>query len=313
MLLGVFAVFGEIVLGSALTVALYMLSIWVPVVGFITGALVPFPCIYFRLKSGRTVGLAIIALTLGVLFISGIPDLIFFFLQYVAISALLPEFLVRGKGAGSSVHYSVLIAVICLLLSALYYWHFFSVNFDKYVAGQIHSVINALGGIYQDSSFTRDEVEQLLNGLHQTEKVLVKIYPALLIICYYVMAGLNVLLLRKTCRSFESTIGISRFSAYRNPDLIVWVFIIAGFALMLDIGYVERIALIVIVITVFLYAIQGIAILVSYCERSNNARFMKILLAVTLIILPYLSLIVAGVGLFDMWVDFRSIKKLENL
>jgi hypothetical protein len=40
---------------------------------------------------------------------------------------------------------------------------------------------------------------------------------------------------------------------------------------------------------------------------------LRIFLYTTLIIQPYLLALVAGIGIFDLWVDFRTPKKQENL
>jgi len=299
--------------GSALTLAFFHLSVWAPVIGLIAGLLVPFPCIYVTVRFGRPVGYALVALVLGFLAFVDVSDMIFYLLQYAVLSIVLPDLLLRGKGSARSVHYSVVLAVLFLSIWIFCYWIFYSVNSDVVVAKEIQSTITAISGMYQTSVLAKEDIQRFLAGLQQAEKILLKIYPALIVIFYYMTAGFNLLLLRKASCTIKKPVSIGSLPGYRNPDILVWFFITAGFGVMFDSVDVTRVALIILVVTFFLYLVQGIAILLSYCDRSTTPRFLRIVLFASLVLLPYLSLAVSALGLFDMWVDFRSLKKTENL
>ena len=60
-----------------------------------------------------------------------------------------------------------------------------------------------------------------------------------------------------------------------------------------------------------LFFFQGLGIVSFFFERKKVPRFLKILLY-SLIALQQLALLaVIGIGLFDMWFDFRKLKKIK--
>ena len=56
------------------------------------------------------------------------------------------------------------------------------------------------------------------------------------------------------------------------------------------------------------------AVISALIARHSVPALLRILLYAMLIIQPYLLALVAGIGLFDLWVDFRTPKtQQENL
>jgi uncharacterized protein YybS (DUF2232 family) len=56
-----------------------------------------------------------------------------------------------------------------------------------------------------------------------------------------------------------------------------------------------------------IYFIQGISIVSFYLKKADVPSAMRYLIYALFFILPAINLVVAGVGLFDMWLDFRKL------
>jgi uncharacterized protein YybS (DUF2232 family) len=62
-----------------------------------------------------------------------------------------------------------------------------------------------------------------------------------------------------------------------------------------------------------LYAVQGFAVISHYFRKFAVPRFVRLTACLLLIFQPFMVLAVAALGVFDLWGDFRSPKKRENL
>jgi uncharacterized protein YybS (DUF2232 family) len=127
------------------------------------------------------------------------------------------------------------------------------------------------------------------------------------------MVGCNLALLRRFTGRMGLHLNINEFSSYRNPEFLVWVLIAAGFSLLAGNAIVTTPALNVLVIIIVLYFLQGLAVLSTVIARQSIAGVLRAGLYIMLLLQPYLAALVAAIGVFDLWGDFRTPRKQENL
>jgi uncharacterized protein YybS (DUF2232 family) len=309
-----YGVIGAVVKGSLLTLALFFLSRTIPLLGAIAAALIPFPCIYYSLKSAaRVTGFAIVLLMVLFLALVSQDSLLPYLVSSVAISLLLPEFLVRGKGSTRALLCTVGLNVLLLAVLAGFAVAVFNIDVDARMRSIIHDSVVTVGETYRQSGLSGQELQALKDGLQLLEKLLVKLYPSCIILLFGVMAGINLLLLKKVSGSLGRDISFGIFSQYRNPDSLIWLVILAGFTLLTDSVMLTNIALNILVVLYFLYFVQGLAIIVWYATKKNLPRVLQGIFYVVLALQPLLTAVVAVFGLADLWVDIRAQKKIENL
>jgi uncharacterized protein YybS (DUF2232 family) len=76
-------------------------------------------------------------------------------------------------------------------------------------------------------------------------------------------------------------------------------------------GATKLFGLNILLIAMTIYFFQGMGIVSFFFEKKKVPRFFKILLY-SLIALQQLALLaVIGMGLFDMWFNFRKLKKIK--
>jgi uncharacterized protein YybS (DUF2232 family) len=138
-------------------------------------------------------------------------------------------------------------------------------------------------------------------------------YPSLVTMTLILMAGCNLALFRRFAAVKVLGITIGDFKTYRNPELLVWALIATGFMQLADNRIITIPALNVLAIVVLLYFLQGLAVLITVISRQSMAGVLRVGLYIMLALQPYLAALVAAIGIFDLWGDFRTPRKQENL
>jgi hypothetical protein len=297
--------------GSFILFAAYLV---IPPAGIFSGLLAPFPAAYFRFRHGRGTGLIIVlGATAAMTAYFGLSAGAFYLVQCGLIALLLPELLLRGLSATCSIVWTTAASVV-LLASAVV---FFSITADQNVhqmaVAEIQKSVALAVDIYEKSGVKGEELVALKQAMGTAADLVIRLYPALITITLIAMVGCNLALLRRFTAGMGFRLNINEFSVYRNPDILVWGLITAGFSLLADNAIITIPAINVLAIIVVLYFIQGLAVLTTVIARQSIARVLRAGLYVMLLLQPYLAALIAAIGIFDLWGDFRTPRKQENL
>lgn len=304
---------GAVVKGSLLTFALFLLYSTVPFFGAFAGIFIPFPCIYYSLKYSRVSGYVIVLLMMLLLAILSRNSLLPYLVLAGTCSLALPEFLARGKGVARTLFFTVGLNT-CLVagLTAVAVL-FFNINLDEQVRRIIQEALAQVAETYRQGGLSGKELEALNEGLKLLESSFFTLYPSFVVILFGVVAGLNLLLLKRFSGSLGKNILFEDFSQFRNAEALVWLLIIAGFTLLVNISVLTRLSLNILFLLYFLYFLQGMAIWVWYAKKKNFPRVLQVVFYIVLAVQPLLTAIVTFFGLADLWAGFRSRKTNENL
>lgn len=307
----------DLVKGSVATLALFLAYAMIPLAGMLPGVFAPLPAMFYTLKRGRDTGAAIVAVTIVVLAVMADPaTTLLYALQCGVISLTLPVFLERGKPGGKSIAYAVAINLGIMLLLAALYGAAYGVNIHAQVIKGIQSSISQTASLYEKAGIKGEDLKSLQQGMEEAGALIVRIYPALVVVCLAVIAGLNLAMLRKVAARLPNPPALGDFTRFKNPEQLVWVLIAAGFTMLVPDRQVTTAALNVLVVTVSLYFVQGLAVVASLFNRFAFPRFVRVIFYIVLALQPYLAIGVAVLGIFDIWGDFRTPrppKQQENL
>lgn len=304
----------DLVKGGVATLTLFLAYVMIPLAGMLPGVFVPLPAIYYTLKRGRSTGLAIVTVSTVVLaLMADFASTLLYLCQCGVLSLALPHFLAAGRKGARSIAYAVAINLAVVLLVAVFYGAVQGVNLHAQVLKGIQSSISQTATLYEKAGLQGDELKELQQGMEQAGAVIGRIYPALVVVSLAFVAGLNLLLLRRFAARLSASPALGDFKQFRNPEQLVWVLIIAGFAMLVPHRQVTAVALNILVVTVSLYFIQGMAVIAHFFARVAVPRFARVVFYMFLVLQPYLAVAVAALGIFDIWGDFRTPKKQENL
>lgn len=296
------------------TLALFLIYLSVPVAGLLPGIFVPLPAMFYAVKHGPKLGTCIILLSAAVLAIVVDPGsgLIYLF-QDGLLSLLLPPLIGSGKGVGRALTLAVSATFGAILLAAIVYGVATGIDLQTQLLKGIEKSVSQTIALYQQSGVTGEELATLRQAMQQGGAMIARIFPAMALVSLVGIAGLNVLALNRLRKRLPNLSEFGDFRQFRNPDLLVWILIAAGFALLVPIDAVNRVALNILVVTLFTYLLQGMAIVQYLLGRFAVPAAMRFLLYFFLALQPYLLVAVAALGVFDLWGNFRTPRRPENL
>jgi uncharacterized protein YybS (DUF2232 family) len=92
------------------------------------------------------------------------------------------------------------------------------------------------------------------------------------------------------------------------PDRLVWGLIAAGFLLLTRVPPLVTISLNLLIILLTIYFLQGVAIISFWFKKKNLPMGLRVLGYIMIGLVQFLPFVVAAVGLFDIWGDFRKMR-----
>jgi uncharacterized protein YybS (DUF2232 family) len=225
----------------------------------------------------------------------------------------MPELLLRGVSGSRALFWTTAANLLIFTAGFFAYSIFSGINLQQLISAEISSSLKQALAIYEKGGVTGEDLELVKRSMTTAAELLQRLYPALITVMLVVIAGCNLVLVKKTTAKTAVNLAIGDFSTFRNPDLLVWALILTGIALLLPASPIATPALNILLIISMLYLFQGMAIISALVTKHSFPALVRVLMYAMLIIQPYLLALVAIIGLFDIWVDFRTPKTQENL
>ena len=305
----------DVVKGSVTTVALFLAFFFLPVIGMIPGMFAAAPGAFYTLKHGRQTGITLVAASSALLAAVAEPAAVVIYLLQAGIMSLaLPEFLIRGKGGARSVVYAVAVNLLSIVVAAGLFSLTTGSNLHAKVKEGVQASIVQTGAVYQKMGITGDDLKAMQSSMQQAGELIVTIYPALITVVLGMIAVMNLLVLALVALRLGQPFNmVGDFKKYRNPEPLVWVLIIAGFGMLVPQEVVFHASRNVLIVVSTFYAVQGFAVMSHFFHKYQVPKWVRFIGYLLLIFQPFMVLAVAVLGVFDLWGDFRSPNKQENL
>ena len=306
--------FAATIVGTLASFVLFAAYIIIPPAGMVSGLLAPFPAAFSRFKFGRATAVIIALGTCALLSgLFGIPAGLLYLVQCGVVGLVMPDLLARGFGAARSIAWTTAVSVVICGLAALIVMIVGGQNVHLLAVKEINdSIIQAIG-LYEKAGIKGEDLDLVKQSMTMAAQLIIRIYPALLTIILISMCGANVVLLKRAASRWGFELPTGEFKEFRNPYYLVWLLIITGFAMLIGNKLITTPALNVLVVLVVLYFLQGMAVITAIIARQAFAGILKAALYLMLLFQPYLSALVAAIGIFDLWGDFRTPRNQENL
>jgi uncharacterized protein YybS (DUF2232 family) len=151
----------------------------------------------------------------------------------------------------------------------------------------------------------------LREQIPEVAQTLFQLLPGLIFLSLAFTVLVNVLLL---CRRFPERrpewLALRHLRDWKGPEPLVWGLIAAGFVLLAPgLDALRPLALNVLLIVGACYFAQGLAIIAFFFHKNNVPRFLRGITYALILFQQIFTLMVVGLGLFDLWGDFRRSKK----
>jgi len=297
-------------LALASTVVLFVGGISAPFAAIILLPLVAQPVLGFGLRYGTAWGIGVLLVAPLLLFVFAGEELALFYGVLALMAALLfgllgrlraIEFLVTGVAA------AMFAATGALLLYLFGSWTAMVEDFRESLNHQFTSALR----IHEKIGFPRDGLDLFKERAPQLIDMTLRLLPALIFISLAFVVLINVLLL---CRRFPERrahwLAVENMREWKGPESMVWALIACGFAVFIPgMEFAQLFAINLLVILGACYFAQGLAVVAYFFHKNNVPRFLRGLTYILIVFQQIFTLVVAGLGLFDLWGDFRRLGK----
>ena len=263
--------------------------------------LAPFPLIVVRLRSGAIPGvLATLsaAALLGAL-LGGGQGLAY--LMLVAPILLIGESMARGRGMvrGCAWAFAVLALEIGTALV------FANPQMEAMALAPLEHSRSAEFLKDMRASVPPEQVDAFRQQVATTYEAMRIIYPAAYIISVAVIVLLNASLLRLYLRRRDpGWLDAGEFEGVRWPFLLAVAFVGMGLAVLSPL--LRPAAYNGLLVLAFFFGLQGLAVVSFYAQRLAAPPLLRAAVLVLVLINPWAPQILALIGLFDIWFDFRK-------
>ena len=298
----------EAVLASVVAVGLFASGSFVPVLGIVMSLLCPLPFVVVGLRHGRTmVALALALATLILIVPLSVQQGLIFLLEFGAPALVLHEGLRRGARSDVLV---VGVAVV-LVVGGVAVLSLATGRWDE----PVRAVEQHLDGLLADMEALTARMG-LSDGpaamdvpAHRLRAALLAAFPGLLFVGSLLTAAGYAFTLQAMIRRWPMQFGEAKPAAFRweLPELLVWAFIVSGVCFLIGIPPLRVVGLNGLIVLLGLYFLQGLSIAAFLFRRFQLPRFLATLSVILLVFQPFFTLLVAGLGLFDVWFAFRRL------
>lgn len=302
----------DVLIPYGIFLVIILVAFIAPPLGMIVGMLTPVPLILVYLQRGKATGLiTITAVGFALFFLMGPEWAIAFVTAYGLMAAAMAE----------STRLSFSFEKI-LLISTLVPSVFTLVMLFAGLAGEEGSSMKALEDTFkktaksyiqvlEKSGETPENLADFRKSVEEAVPTIARLFPSIILISTLVGAVLNFLVVRYVWLRFYSRkyfdgIDVSRWML---PDVVVWVLIASVGSIFFGPGISQILGMNLAAVLIFLYFLQGLSVVTHILKTKAFPKWVWIIVFILIPLNPMFFGLVVGMGLFDIWVDFRKIRE----
>lgn len=300
----------DLLLGVALTFSLFATLIVFPILGLTVGLLTPLPIAFYFRKIGRGYGTLMLgAVTILLVSVAGIWGGALFLAEFGAMGIALSETVRMKLPMGRGVLLATTASLIGSSLLLITLLSSFDKGLPEMIGEQIRTNVKESIEAYKKVGLPDEQVRGLAEFTDRLESIILKVFPSLVFVGVLSVALLNLLALKGLLKRR----GIEEYKAeptvWQSPEFVVWILIAGGMLLLLRNEWAGALGLNLLIVTGAIYLFQGMAIVAFYFKKMEAPLFLRILGYSLILFQQMFTILVMGFGLFDLWFDFRRLKK----
>ncbi|NOY13623.1 MAG: DUF2232 domain-containing protein [Deltaproteobacteria bacterium] len=298
--------------GIGVTLLCLLGGSWLGPLGAALNLLTPMAAAYLSMRFGLRAGIIVVAVvSLLLLQMGPLYTLTAYLGLFGTGSLLLPWLLKLGQSWDRAVFLSVagavavtgLLAVVALLTS--------KGGFDQLVGQVIQTEVDQAMHIYRQAGVTGAKLKELQQVVDGLADFIRQNFYGLYVAGVLVVQLLSLVLLQGLKRNDYRIPGVP-FSCWHLPAVLIWVLIVAGFFMLLPVAQLTLVGRNLLAVLLPLYFVQGLAVVSNFLQRKAYPPAVKGLIYTVLVIFNPLPLLITGVGIFDLWIDFRRPRNKDK-
>ncbi len=297
--------------GIGITLLCLMGGSWLGMLGAALYLLTPVAAAYTSMRFGLQAGFVIVAVV-SLLLVQLAPPYIL--IEYIGLfgvgSLLMPWLLRQGQPWDRAIFLSVVGAIIVTLGMVVIVLLADQGRIDQLINQLIQTEVDQAMKIYRESGFSESQLQEMQGFIDGLAGFIRENIYGLLVAGVLAIQMLSLALLQRLKKN-DYQISGTPFANWRLPAGLIWVLIVSGFASFTPVELVALTGRNLLVVLLPLYFLQGLAVVSSYLQRKAYPPAVKGLIYAMLFIFNPLQLLITGVGVFDLWIDFRRPRNKE--
>jgi len=306
----------DILSGIAITTLIFAVSVYMPIIGFISALFIPLPTLFYRSKLGRKTGAIIPVLTilLMTVFLGGVSIDILFFFELLLLGFILSELFELDLTVEKTMLYASSFVVLTGIVCLLFYSQVSNTGIIALVSEYVAKNLELTLALYENMGVSAENIQMISASLNNIQYVLVRIIPAIVVTSTVFVSWSCLLIAKPMLKSrklFYPAFG--SLNLWKAPESLVWGVIGSGVMLILPYKTLKIIGLNILLVLMTIYFFQGIAIVSFYFEKKQFSRMLRFVLYSLIALQQIVLLVVIGLGIFDMWLNFRKLEIKRDL
>lgn len=305
----------DIVSGIAITSLIFAISVYMPIIGFICSLFIPLPILFYRSKLGRTTGAIIPIITIIVMIavLGGMSIDILFFVELLLLGFVLSELIELDLSIEKTMLYACGSVIFIGIVGLLFYSNLSNKGIYALVVEYVSKNLKLTLEVYENMGVSKESIHMISSSLENIEYVLIRIIPALVVASTFFVSWTNLLVAKPILKSrgiFYPSFGSLKL--WKAPEFLVWGIIGCGLLLLLPGKTSKLFGLNGLLIMLTIYFFQGIAIVSFYFEKKRFSRMLRVFLYSLIALQQVVLIVIIGLGLFDMWLNFRKLEPSQD-
>ena len=306
---------GQVALLTAVAIGVTLICLlgadWLGPLGAMLNLLTPIAAAYLSLRFGLQAGVVVVAVvSLLVLQLAPLSVLAAYIGLFAVGSLLLPLLLQRRMAWDRAIFIAALGSTLVTLAMFVAAMLADKLQFNLLISNLLNAEVDQAMQIYRDSGFSESQLLEMRGVVDGIADFIRQTFYGLYFASVLTIQTICLAILQRVKKGCYQIEGIP-FAQWRLPATLVWVLIIAGFAMLVPQQQVMLVGRNLLAVLLPLYFLQGLAVVSSFLQRKAYSSVLKGMIYVIVFILNPLPLIITGVGVFDLWIDFRKPRKKD--
>jgi uncharacterized protein YybS (DUF2232 family) len=290
-------------------VFLYISGVSLPPLGVILLPFVAQPVLMFGIRYGIGGALAVLLAALMLLVFFAAEELAFIYGIFALMAGLLLGLLGRIRAIE---HLVAVVAAALLTMTAslsLYFYGSWESMFGDFRDTLTRQLASALR-VQEKMGLPQESLQMFKERTPQIVEMMLQLLPALLFLSFAFITLINILYLgRRFPERRSQWFILQNLREWKGPEPLVWGLIGCGFALFVPgLDALRLVALNFLLLIGACYFAQGLAVIAYFFHKNKVPRFLRGMTYLLIIFQQIFTLLVVGLGLFDLWGDFRRLR-----
>lgn len=301
----------DVLIPYGIFLVIILVTFMAPPLGMFVGMFTPVPLILVYLQRGKVTGLlTITSVGVALWFLVGPQLAITFMAAYGLMAAAMAESTRLSFSFEKIILISTLAPAVLTLLVLFAGLSGEDGHSMKALENTFRDTAESYIQILEESGETPENLKDFRKSVENSIPIAARIFPSFILISTLAGAVINFLAvrflwLRFYSREYFEGMDVSRWML---PDVMIWVLIASIGSMFFGPDISQMAGMNLTIILLFLYFFQGLSVVTHIFKTKRFPKWVWVIVFILILLNPMFFGLVLGMGLFDIWVDFRKIR-----